>query len=337
MKFGLFLGPFERSTDHLVEQGELAEALGYDSLWIPEHHGLVERFYPSPLMLLAGLATRTRRVKLGTAILLLPFYHPLRLAEDVAVLDVVSNGRTILGVGMGYREAESRLFGLKMAERVPRMTEGVRLLRALWRGEASKDLAEFAGFQFFPLPVQPGGPPIWMGGYVEAAVRRAAQLGDAWFPAMSARLDLLESLSAVYRAALRSEGREPTETPLCREVFVASTAKAARAIAGEALERTYLEYQSWGATAVSGSSRTATAAARDEDFAEDRFILGDPETCIREIERYRERLGISHLICRMQVPGVEHKDALASMRLFASEVMPHFGAERAASRRGEDS
>jgi alkanesulfonate monooxygenase SsuD/methylene tetrahydromethanopterin reductase-like flavin-dependent oxidoreductase (luciferase family) len=320
MKFGLFLGPFERSLDHFVEQAELAEALGYDSVWVAEHHGLADRFYPSPLMLLAGLATRTRRVKLGTAILLIPLYEPLRLAEDIAVLDVLSKGRVVLGVGMGYRAVELELFGTKMSERVSRLTEGIRLLRRCWSGDGSAT----GGVALFPEPVQPGGPPVWVGGYVPAAVTRAARLGDAWFPAMSARLGLLESLRAVYDDALRSAGRKASVRPIVREVFVAPTTEAAVAIAHEPLEQTYAEYQAWGATAVSGPRATASAASADEEFARDRFILGDPQTCIREIERYRECLGMTDFVCRMQVPGVSHEDTLASMRLFASEVMPRF-------------
>lgn len=318
MRFGIFLGPFERSLDHFVEQAELAEALGFDSLWVAEHHGLADRFYPSPLMLLAGLATRTRRVRLGTAILLLPLYQPLRLAEDVAVLDVLSKGRAVLGVGMGYRAVELELFGTKMSERVPRLTEGIRLLRGYWRGDAGVS----NGVTLFPRPVQQDGPPIWIGGYVPAAVERAARLGDAWFPAMSARLDLLQSLRSVYDEALRSVGRTAGVRPIVRELFVAPTTKGAVAVAQGPLERTYTEYQAWGATAVGGRGRTA-APAQDE-FARDRFIVGDPQTCIREIERYREHLGITDFVCRMQVPGVSHEDAVASMRLFAAEVMPRF-------------
>lgn len=322
MKFGMFLGPFERSLDHFVSQAELAEELGYDSVWVAEHHGLADRFYPSPLMLLAGLATRTRRVTLGTAILLLPLYHPLRLAEDVAVLDVLSEGRAILGVGMGYREVELQLFGAKMTERAALLAEGIQRLRAYWRGDARK--AEVEGFEFFPPPVQAGGPPIWIGGYVPRAVARAARLGDAWFPAMSARLDLLESLAGTYAEALRAAGRTVQERPIVREVFVARSASAARALSEGPLKRTYSEYSAWGATAVAGAAAASGNAVAPDDFGHDRFIIGDPETCIREIERYRERLGVTHLIARMQVPGINHEDTIASMRLFATDVIPHF-------------
>ena len=170
----------EKRFDLMLRQAELAEALGYDVLWAHEHHAGAA-MYPSPLMTLAVLAARTQRINLGTNMLLLPLHHPLRVAEDGAMVDVVSGGRLRLGVSAGYAPADLRAFAVPAGERARRMQDGLTLIRAVWTGDhinLENSLSRLVDFTLFPRPVQQPAPPIYVGATVDAAIRRAARLGD---------------------------------------------------------------------------------------------------------------------------------------------------------------
>lgn len=170
----------------LLALAEKAERLGYDSVWVGD--SLLARPRHEPLTLLAGVAGRTRRVELGTAVLLPALRNPVLLAHQVATLDQVSEGRLILGVGIATDvpniRAEFASAGVPFEKRVGRMLEGLRLCRALWTGEPVDWDGRWpveAGV-LAPTPHRPGGPPIWLGGSVRAARERAARHFDGWFP-----------------------------------------------------------------------------------------------------------------------------------------------------------
>lgn len=154
-----------------------AEEAGFDSFWVTEHHGLPDGYLPSPLTLLAALAPVTKRIDLGTGVLLAPLHHPLRIAEDAAVVDLLSGGRLILGLGIGYAAHEYRSFGVDPATRGTRLEALVRALRAAWTGEpfSSPELG-LDDVRVTPAPAHP--VPVWLGGYAAPAVRRAGQIGD---------------------------------------------------------------------------------------------------------------------------------------------------------------
>ena len=170
----------------LLELAERAEELGYDSVWVGD--SLLARPRHEPITLLAGVAGRTRRVKIGTAVLLPALRNPVLLAHQVATLDQVSSGRVILGIGIASDvpsiRAEFRAAGVPFEKRVGTMMEGMRLCKALWSGKA----VDWDGRWHVekgvlgPTPHQPGGPPIWGGGSPPAALERAARHFDGWFP-----------------------------------------------------------------------------------------------------------------------------------------------------------
>ncbi len=158
-----------------------AEELGYDDVWLSEHHFTADGYCPSPLVVSAAIAARTSRICIGQALLLLPLYHPLRVAEDGATLDILSGGRFRLGVGLGYRPQEFAALGIDRRSRVGRLEESVAIIDQAWRTGA----VTFHGRHFElqdvvvrPRPVQRPRPEIWIGGLSEPAVRRAARLGD---------------------------------------------------------------------------------------------------------------------------------------------------------------
>lgn len=165
----------------IPEIAAAAEARGFAAIWLSEHHGADDSYLPSPMPMLAAVAAVTHRIRLGTAVLVPALHDPVRLAEDIAVVDQLSAGRVTIGFGLGWRSAEFAAAGVKLVERVGRTTEAIALLRHLFCGNP----APFAGRyhrvphpRLRPLPFQPGGPPILLAGSQEASIRRAARIAD---------------------------------------------------------------------------------------------------------------------------------------------------------------
>jgi alkanesulfonate monooxygenase SsuD/methylene tetrahydromethanopterin reductase-like flavin-dependent oxidoreductase (luciferase family) len=196
-----------------VQLAKDVEAAGLASIWVSEHHFFDDGYLPSPLPLLAAMATATDRIALGTAILLAPLMDPIRLAEDAAVVDLLSRGRLVLGLGLGWRGPEFEGLGLDLRRRVARLTNAVEVLRAAWAPDGA---AGDAGAVVTPKPHRPGGPPIWFGGVVEAAVRRAAAMADGFIvdPLAWSGEERERHLST-----LRSAGR-PIDFSAMVEVFI---------------------------------------------------------------------------------------------------------------------
>jgi probable F420-dependent oxidoreductase len=321
MRFGL--SPLQAGGDfeETIRECERAEAAGFDSVWLGEHHNN-PLLYPTPLVGLAAIAGRTRRLRLGTAVLLLPLYHPVTVAEEGAMVDMISGGRLVLGVGAGYAPEEFALFGVAARERGSRLEEGVSLIHRLWTEEGVTHEGRhfrLAGATIGPRPVQRPRPPIWFAAWAEPAIRRAGRLGDAWLGGPSARLDELAACVRLFQGTRREAGRGAGEVALLRYVFVAESAERARAVAGDPFIRSFENtYFRWPHPVVKRPPGELTI----ERLAEDRIILGDPETCIRQLERFRDALDIGHLICRISVPGIPRDAAQASLDLFTREVMP---------------
>ena len=167
----------------LPEVVRLLDALGFDSIWSGDHVAFAGPIL-DPLMLLAQAAALSDRLKIGTAVYLLPLRHPAPVAKQVATLDTISNGRVIFGVGVGGEfPIEYELCGVPVEERGARLSEGIRVLRSLWSGRPVANDGRFYPFSevaIEPPPAQPGGPPIWCGGRADPALRRAGRLADGW-------------------------------------------------------------------------------------------------------------------------------------------------------------
>ena len=294
---------------------------GFDSVWLGEHHNNPV-LYPAPLLGLAAIAARTSRVSLGTGVLLLPLYHPMCVAEEGAMVDMISGGRLILGVGAGYAPEEFAAFGLSVKQRGSRLDEGAALLRRLWTEADVTHHGRYyhvEGATVGPRPVQEPAPPIWFGAWTAPAIERAARLGDAWLAGPSAALSELSSCVAAYRQRRGEMGKDAGTIAAFRYVFVAETTEQALQYAGEPFIQAFENmYFRWPHPVVKRPDGELTIAR----LAEDRIILGDPETCVREISRFRREIGLDHLICRFSVPGISRDASMASLDLFAREVMP---------------
>src|SRR5436190_8776335 len=197
---GLFTGQvppesgrtFAQEYREVLDLVRLAETLGFDSAWVSEHHGGGDGYLPSLLPMLAAFAAATERMKLGTGVLLTPFHDPLRLAEDCAVVDQLSNGRLILGLGLAWREEEFRMWGQQPRERLLRTVETIEVLRRAWTGERFSFEGKHYRYDrvlITPTPAQEGGVPIWLGGFADAAVRRAGRIGDGYIRSRGGGVD----------------------------------------------------------------------------------------------------------------------------------------------------
>jgi len=311
-----------------LEQVELARELGFSSVWTSQHF-LSERYlYFQSVPLLARVAAEAGGMTVGTAILLLTLLNPLEVAENAATLDAVAEGRFVLGVGMGYRPVENAAFAVPK-QRAKLFERKVDVVRRLLAGEtvtARGHGFELSDARLTLVPERP--PPIWVAANSDAAVRRAARLGDAWVVNPHTRLDELERQMRLFLAERAAcELPAATSTPVLKEVCVAASDEQAFDIARPFLEGKYDTYVDWGQSEVLPPADTLR-----REFAEltagGRFVIGSPETCAAILAEHVDRLGADHFICRVQWPGMPQQHALSSMRLLAREVLPVLHATR---------
>jgi alkanesulfonate monooxygenase SsuD/methylene tetrahydromethanopterin reductase-like flavin-dependent oxidoreductase (luciferase family) len=322
MKVGLYLTTqFTPETDvaaartELIEQVRTARGAGFSSLWVPHHYLTQPMQMLAPIPMLAYLARDAEGMLMGTNILVMPLLNPVHVAEDAVTLDLLSGGRYVLGMGVGYREAEFNTFNVPLKERVPRLTESVEIMRRLW----TEDRVTYRG-KIFDLedlgiglkPQRPGGPPIWIGGVVDAAVKRAAQIGDAWLITNFAHLNVLVPQMKMYRETLAEVNKPfPDEVPITRECYIGPSRKQALEECKAALQYKYGAYSSWGLDKQSEGAESFNQ--NFEDFVKDRFIVGDKAFVKDEIQRYRDLLGVNHFVMRVQWPGLGHDKVLRTI------------------------
>jgi alkanesulfonate monooxygenase SsuD/methylene tetrahydromethanopterin reductase-like flavin-dependent oxidoreductase (luciferase family) len=325
MKFGVFLNcsghragvPFHQE---MVEQARLLDASGWDYAVVAERHQRVDG-RAEALTSMAWLLAHTSRIRVASGGLILPTYHPFRLAEQTAWLDVVSGGRLVLGVVLGYFAGDFAPFGIDRRDRVGRLTEGVEVIRRLWTGERVTFRGRHVtldGDFISPPPLQKPGPPIWIGAKVEPAIRRAAALGDGWFPSADDGPDVLAGKIAIYREALAAAGKPRGEIVLLRDGFVADSLAAARAIVEGPMLGKYAEYRAW-----KSASPDADRYAESFEAALPKLVIGSPAQCVDAIGRYAE-LGVDAIVLRLQYAGTSHADTLRAIERFARDVLPRF-------------
>jgi probable F420-dependent oxidoreductase len=308
-----------------LEEVTRAEELGFDSVWMEEHHSVTNHYWPSPLTVLAGFATRTARMMLGTDILVAPFHHPVRLAEDVALLDVMSSGRMTLGIAIGYKPDEFALYGVDLEKRGARLEEQLAIAKGLWSGEHVQFHGRYyrVDGRLEPLPVTRPHPPVWIGGWGDLTLRRAALLGDNWIPGPTADLRRLLDGKRQFLDHRKAAGRtEPiVEWPLTRDVIIADTDQRARDLAEQHIMVAYRKEYAGG---FRHPFIDASVATDLDKLMADRFIIGGPEQCVRQIRRFVAQYGVTHLICRTFFPGMPHAHIMRELELLAREVMPAF-------------
>ena len=318
-----FAGEYRETLD-LVR---LAESVGFDSAWVSEHHGASDGYLPSLLPMLAAFAASTERMQLGTGIVLAPLHDPLRLAEDAAVVDQLSGGRLILGLGIGWRPEEFRMFGVPRSERAVRTAETIDILRRAWTGRRFS----FEGSAFSydrvkvtPPPAREGGIPIYLGGYADAAVRRAGRMADGFITDADAIEEVRPALSKLDEAA-RSAGRDPRSLgiALIQNAFVANDADAWE-IARSGVAHQLGTYRAWEGTADTPDDDRLEPAPTDEETMRSWTPSGTPEEVRRALRALVEAFGDRdlHIIVRLHYPGMDLEPAARAVDLFGQEVLP---------------
>ena len=294
-----------------------AEELGFDSVWTSEHHFLDDGYAPSLLPLCAAIAARTSRVEIGTGVLLIPLHDPIRVAEDAATVDLISGGRLILGLGLGWRAEEFEGFGVSLGERVSRLERAVDVLRRAWAGEP----VAAAGTEVIvtPRPPRDGGPPIWIGAWAERAVRRAGRIADGFL----GDGDTPETFRERVRWAREERDDRPFAVGLHSPTFVWNGADAWD------LVRPHVRYVSWkyddmeNARLRRGPSAPPPTTPAEESALREEIVVGTPVGVAERIRAYEEAAGTEvHFMADLYWPGIDPDVQRESMRIFAEEVAP---------------
>jgi len=298
-----WVGDLAAAAAAIGGQAETAERLGYDSFWLPESHFQSPGACPSPLLLLAAAAARTTRLALGTTSYLLPIRNPLQAAEDVAVLDRLSGGRVILGLGRGFRPSLFAAFNVPQREKRDRFEATLAIMRRAWAGEPILAGGEDP-FCLEPRPVQEPHPPLWVAAFGPKGVAQAGRLG---LPYLASPVEPLFRLLQNYRLhgdALAAAGLPPRLTvPIMRTVFVSTHQDAIRRVR-EGLERQAAELR---------ASTSPVLRGRAEGGIDDWALVGEPDRVVEAVERYREELGITHLLVRGAIAGADSAERLGSL------------------------
>ena len=288
----------------LCEQARFAEACGYESIWLPENH-FGENALPDPLTLLASVAGATSRIRLGTTSYLLTLRNPLQAAEQVAVLDQLSGGRVILGVGRGYAPEMLRAFHVPPKEKRRIFAWTLGIMREAWAGNpVSLDGEQENAVEVHPRPAQKPHPPLWVAAFGPKALAQAGRLGLPYLCSPMESLATLQRNYAAHRqAAEEAEAVAPADVPLMRSVFVTRDAgmlKNVRELMHERSDNSRLE---------------------EGEGIDDWTIIGSPEEVQDKIDMYIEKLGMTHLIAtRLRIAGVEEKIMRDSVALLAETL-----------------
>jgi alkanesulfonate monooxygenase SsuD/methylene tetrahydromethanopterin reductase-like flavin-dependent oxidoreductase (luciferase family) len=334
MKAGIYLtNQHPLGTDQvraLEEQLILLRAardLGFSSVFAGQHYLSDSLTHIQPLPYLARLAAESGDMHLGVGIILLSLVNPVEVAENYASLDVITGGRLILGVGLGYRQVEFDAFGVDSDRKVSRFTANLDVVKRLWSGEpVSVDLpwCRLDEVKLNLLPVQRPSPPIWMAANSDASVRRAAVKADAWMVNPHANLATIQRQRELYRQTRAAAGLDPVDLPVMREVFCAKDRASALELAAPYLGEKYRVYSRWGQDKVMPEAESFDIPY--EKLSEQRFIVGSPEDCISALTRWRDEIGTDYFILRTRWPGMPLASAVESMKLLAAEVIPAVAA-----------
>jgi alkanesulfonate monooxygenase SsuD/methylene tetrahydromethanopterin reductase-like flavin-dependent oxidoreductase (luciferase family) len=331
MKLGIYLNSQHpashdaaRCFAETVEQVRIIRSLGFDSIWAGEHHVTPGFHFFPQLGLLQRIAADAEGLWLGTNVTLLPLHNPVELAEVGAFIDMITGGKFLLGVGLGYRAEEYAIYGVPMPERVSRFVEAVQIIRRLWSENRVTHHGRYWRFSdatIGPRPVQSPAPPIIIGAQVRAAITRAAEIGDGWLAVPTPTLDQLTKQIATFVGARNAAGLPPsTHMSRLLEVGCAPDEETAvQRVAPHLIEK-YKAYFSWGLEGLKLDPDTPPEQ-QFRSLAVNRFAIGSPEQ-VTDMLMAQHRAGITHLSMRVSWPGMRQDDILAGIELLGRKVLP---------------
>ena len=331
MRFGLIIrGQYPQGDDMRVRLKEdldaarHAEALGYDIIGKASHYSSHPFQFIQQIPYLAQVALVAPKLRLLPGVALLPLHSPLHLAEELASLDVMCDGKLVFGAGIGYREVEFNAFGTTLKQAGPRFEECLTAIKRLW----TEDFVDMEASYFkldhancTVLPVQKPMPPIWIGANIGVGIRRAAREADAWFINPHNKIETIDKQMEVYKRALDDAGKPfPAELPMAREVFVARTREEAIRLARPSLEEKYRVYREWGQDKVMPASDHM--GLDFEELMQDRFLFGSPAEVTEQILTLKRRFNINTLMLGIHWVGMPASLAMEQMQLISEEVFP---------------
>lgn len=317
------VGHQQQWRDHL-EQFRAARDAGFD-IYCWAHHYLIDPFqHFQPFPVLARLAAEPGDMKLATSVLLLPLLNPVDVAEQVATLDQIAEGRLILGLGLGYRPEECEAFGTRMSQRGARCSEALALMQRLWTEDEVTHHGRYyhvSNARPTARPFQKPYPKIWQAGMSDPAIRRIGREGHILFIGPAQPFATIRRQIDLYHETLQANGHAvPEEMVVVREFFCAGSRDEALEKARRGFQRKYQEYASHG---LQGDDpeliRKVTGDL--EGLMDDTFIVGNPQECIEQIAKYRE-LGFTHITLRLFYPETPQKNVLEHIELVGKEVLP---------------
>jgi len=303
--------PLETVYARAFERIAVMDQGGYDAVWLAEHHFSTYSVCPSTTLMGAHVAARTKRLRVGTAVTLAALYQPLRLAEELALLDVLSNGRLAWGAGRGFDPREFRAFGVPVEESAERMQECVEVVLAAWR-EGKLDHRgrhfEFRDVLVLPKPLQRPHPPVWLAASSPDAVVRAAKRGFSILQDPHSSHAEIGRKRALYRETLAQSGHALAgrELPIARLLACAPTDREAEEIARAGAQ--------WTVGSYAGPMGDVSAEARVESYVRDVVLHGSPERLADRIAELGETIGLDYLMCAPLSHG--------SFTLFTDRVLP---------------
>lgn len=330
---GLFTGQippgsdrtFEREYRDYLDLVRLVEAEDLDSAWVSEHHFSADGYLPSLCCLLGAFAAVTERIELGTGVVLAPFHDPLRLAEDFAVVDQLSGGRLVCGLGLAWRDEEFRQFGIDRRERVGRLAETVAVLRRAWTQERFDFSGRYFSYRSTSVTPKPARtPPILVGGFVDAAIRRAGRIADGYISSRAEvdRVAAAFAMAAEERAAAGLSG--PPQVAVLQNAFVTPDPDADWPMVRAGIGHQLGTYSGWRA-GTDAPGRPLEVMPPPEDEIRRTTAYGTPEEVVAYL---RPLVGVlrdypeAHLVVRLHYPGMEAAPAARAITLFAREVAP---------------
>ena len=304
----------------VMEQVKWLDSLGADLVWFTEHHFIEDGYLPSWIPVASAMASVTSHVRFGTDICLAPFNHPVRLAEDLAVLDNLSGGRVELGLGMGYAPHEFRGFGLPISRRVSLMNEAIEVLQACFTGERfnySGKRYQLEDVQITPGYVQKDGPPLWVAAMSEAGATRAAKYNTHFLPQ-----GLKHRSFDPWVEALRADGRNPRDkrVGIIRSILVTDDRDADWPMV-RAAERYRMElYRRFFAESGEGIGEKGEPVPQT-------WIIGNVEQCVAELKSFIERFGMTDIVTMSVPPGLSAEQMAPSLERLFRDVVPALRAE----------
>jgi alkanesulfonate monooxygenase SsuD/methylene tetrahydromethanopterin reductase-like flavin-dependent oxidoreductase (luciferase family) len=331
MQFGLLIRGQHPVGDDLqarahddLEMARRAEQLGFASVARGSHYSSHPLLGLQQIPFLAQVAVIAPKLRLIPGVVLLPLHKPLDVAEQIATLDVMSNGKVVFGAGIGYREVEFKAFGTTLKQAGPRFEECLTAVKRL----LTEDFVTMKGSHFeldgancSIKPVQQPMPPVWIGANADVGIRRAARMADCWFVNPHNKIETLARQMDIYKRELDACDKPfPAEFPMLREVFVARTRADAMRLARPSLEAKYKAYSAWGQDKVMPAEDHFNLAF--DDLVRDRFLFGSPEQVTEQILDLRKRFGVNHMVVGVHWTGMPASLALEQMELLAEEVFP---------------